>query len=148
MIGTDWEILLYASYTSLADKWELSHNRLLVMRKYINKHKLSVSIRTDMLNKIGAKQLRPSYTLQGIIKDRYGRIFTEESFIRMFINENKDDRYDDLHIKDVKARLKRGNLPSSELVKEVVKRKGKDWLIVEPRFQVPSVWELKTINIK
>lgn len=145
MIGTDWEILLYASYTSLADKWELSHKRLLVMRKYINERKLSVSTRTDMLNKIGARQLREAFVVPALVVDKRGRFFTELTFYKYF-RKYYEKNNTDIDFVHIQGNVTRGCLPSEETTAELIRRTHSHFKLYAERYYVPAIWELNNLK--
>lgn len=81
--------------------------------------------------------LRRRYMLPAVVRDKHGKYFQETTLIRMVAHE---ERMQDLHLDKVCGAITRGDLPSEEVVREVLRRKG--WTMFEPRHELPSVWEV------
>lgn len=141
MIGTCWEILLFATYDSrFANILNMSRQRLVGLRKHINEKNISKKKIDLYLIDLSAVCIRPSFTLPAIVRDKHGKFFNELTMIRMVASEEK---MRDLNLGKVCASIKQGQFPNKETVREVLRRKG--WTMFAEREVVPSIWELPTI---
>lgn len=165
MIGTCNEILLYLTrHSEYAPLFQMSRQRLVGMRKHLYGNEIAETTKEKMLldlkNRIyrlrndekfilksldikflliDIQKLRNRYILPAVVRDKHGKYFQETTMVRMVAHEEK---MQDLHLDKVCGAITRGDLPSEEVVREVLRRKG--WTMFEPRYEMPSVWEVIT----
>lgn len=163
MIGTSNEILQWLTRQSeYAPLMCISRQQLVGLRKHLYSNELSEERKEELLLRLQrriealraegkaaefqpllgcikteVRCLRRRYMLPAVVRDKHGKYFQETTLIRMVAHE---ERMQDLHLDKVCGAITRGDLPSEEVVREVLHRKG--WTMFEPRHELPSVWEV------
>ena len=83
--------------------------------------------------------LRKRYILPAVVCDHHGRLFHENTLIKMCYRKKE---FADLNLANICNALGReGRLPKEDVVRELLRRKG--WNMVEPRHVLPSVWKIE-----
>lgn len=143
MVGTIDEILLYLTLkTENAEALEMSRQRLVGLRKHLKHGELSEQKKISLLERynknvvhFSIRCVREAFDLPAIVRDKKGRFFTEQSLLLMVEHEEK---MEGLHLNKVCSHLRRGEFPSKDIVREVLRRKG--WTMFREREHVPSLW--------
>lgn len=161
MIGTSNEVLLWLTrHSEWAELLGMSRQRLVGLRKHIADGGISEERKEEILTRmnIRVEQIRngtmygqsnislPSvvrcvrkrYVLPAVVRDKHGKFFSEVTLVRMV---EREEKMCGLNLDMVCRAIKRGDLPSREVVREVLNRKG--WTMFEPRQVLPSVWEVE-----
>lgn len=158
MKGTSTEILEWLTHRNeYAPLLQMSRQRLVGLRHKLSQGTISESRKEEILerlkNRIDAikatdvrsiycslynvRKVRNGYVLPAIVRDHHGKFYNEATMIKMVEHEEK---MRDLNLDMVCRAIKRGDLPSKEVVREVLNRKG--WNLFEEREVLPSIWEV------
>ncbi len=163
MIGTSNEILQWLTrHSEYAPLMCISRQRLVGLRKHLYCNELGEERKEELLFRLqrrieqlraageygcgmtllgcvksDVRLLRKRYILPAVVRDKHGKYFQETTMVRMVAHEEK---MQDLHLDKVCGAITRGDLPSEEVVREILRRKG--WTMFEPRYEMPSVWEV------
>ena len=163
MIGTSSEILLWMTeFSAWSELLLMSRQRLVGLRKHLQDGSLSEQQKEELLKRFQKNLdfvkcnhfecnhryqkmrlpsvvhcIRERYILPAVVKDKRGRIYNELTMIKMFAREQM---FEDLNLERVCYATKCGRMPSREVVREVLRRKG--WTMFEDRCELPSVWEI------
>lgn len=157
MIGTAKEILLWlASDTRNAKLLNMSRQRLVCFRTWLKQDSISEERMEEYIKNLkknsdkirmgsdgglscglySAICLRKKYILPAVVCDHRGRLFHETALVKACMSK---PGYEDLNLsKVVNVMGREGCLPSEQIVRELLRRKG--WNMVEPRHILPSVW--------
>lgn len=159
MRGTSDEILLWLTeHSEYAPLLQMSRQRLVGLRKHLRYDEVSEDRKEEILERlknrssalqtspirniniplITVKKMRSRYVLPAIVRDHHGKFYSEVTLIKMV---EREEKMKDLHLDMVCRAIKRGDMPSKEVVREVLNRKG--WNIFEERMVLPSVWEIE-----
>lgn len=159
MRGTSDEILEWLTHHSeYAELMQMSRQRLVGLRKHLSCGEVSETRKDEILERLqnrmaalqsspicpvinlprAIRKVRSQYVLPAIVHDHHGKFYNEVTLIKMVEHEEK---MRDLNLDMVCRAIKRGDLPSKEVVREVLNRKG--WNIFEERMVLPSVWEVE-----
>lgn len=168
MIDTIDNILLWITeHHEYAPLLCMSRQRLVGLRKHLREGTLSEQNKEELLSRLSDRiaalrvadvaagtvspmarniahrvrqvhKVRNAYTLPAVVRDKHGKFFTELTLLRMVQNQ---EQFKDLNLERVCRTFKRGDMPSEAIVREVLNRKG--WTMFEPRYRMPSVWEVE-----
>ena len=155
MIGTSDEVLLWLTRDSrYAPLLGMSRQRLVGLRKHLACGELGEQAKESMLMRLcrrmealspencdlpcAVRRVRSGYVLPAIVRDKHGRLYSELSLVRMC---RRDIRFAGLHLDHVCGAITRGEYPSHEVVRSLLRAKG--WTMTEPRCVLPSVWEVR-----
>lgn len=156
MTGTSDEVLMWLTeHSEFAPLLQMSRQRLVGLRKHLRCGEVSEHKKDEILerlkNRMAAletsplrtinipphtiRKVRGQYVLPAIVRDHHGKFYNEVTLIKMV---EREEKMKDLNLDMVCRAIKRGDLPSKEVVREVLNRKG--WNIFEERMILPSVW--------
>ena len=159
MRGTSDEVLWWLTeHSEYAPLMGMSRQRLVGLRKHLRCGEVSESRKDEILARLqnrmenlrtsqssityrlpnAIRKVRSQYILPAVVRDHHGKFYNEVTLIKMVAEEK---RMSDLNLDMVVRAIKRGDLPSREVVREVLNRKG--WNIFEEREVLPSVWEVE-----
>lgn len=159
MKGTSDEVLEWLTHHSeYAELMQMSRQRLVGLRHHLSLGDVSEDRKDEILERLqkriealqslsssrsirlprAVRKVRNRYVLPAIVRDHHGKFYNEVTLIKMV---ERDERMRDLNLDMVCRAIKRGDLPSKEVVREVLNRKG--WNIFEDRMVLPSVWEVE-----
>ncbi len=159
MRGTSDEILMWLTeHSEYAPLLQMSRQRLVGLRKHLRYDEVSEDRKDEILERLqnrmaalqsqsnsrsntlpkAVRKVRGQYVLPAIVRDHHGKFYNEVTLIKM---AEREEKMKDLHLDMVCRAIKRGDLPSKEVVREVLNRKG--WNIFEERMILPSVWEVE-----
>lgn len=159
MKGTSDEVLEWLTHHSeYAELMQMSRQRLVGLRHHLSLGDVSEDRKDEILERLQkriealqslsssrsirlprvVRKVRNRYVLPAIVRDHHGKFYNEVTLIKMV---ERDERMRDLNLDMVCRAIKRGDLPSKEVVREVLNRKG--WNIFEDRMVLPSVWEVE-----
>ncbi len=159
MRGTSDEVLMWLTeHSEYAPLLQMSRQRLVGLRKHLRYDEVSEERKEEILERlknrssalqtssirniniplITIRKVRSQYILPAVVRDHHGKFYNEVTLIKM---AEREEKMKDLHLDMVCRAIKRGDLPSKEVVREVLNRKG--WNIFEERMVLPSVWEVE-----
>lgn len=158
MKGTSDEVLEWLTHhREYAPLLQMSRQRLVGLRQRLREGSVSESLKEEILERLkkrmenlksmdgradcwylkDIRKVRSRYILPAIVRDHHGKYYNELTLIKMVA---KEEKMRDLNLDMVCRAMKRGDMPSKEVVREVLNRKG--WNIFEEREVLPSVWEV------
>ena len=160
MKGTSSEVLEWLTHhREYAPLMQMSRQRLVGLRERLRNGSLGERRKEEILERLEkrifslqndqcrndfcqhspVRKVRPEYILPAVVRDHHGKFFQETTMIKMVA---KEEKMHDLNLDMVCRAIKRGDLPSKEVVREVLRRKG--WYIFEERMVLPAVWEVES----
>lgn len=144
MIGTASEMLLFFAYRKeTAAILGVTLERLRGIRTRVSNHNYSEEALVEMLEKLECKCIRPKYILPAVVKDKEGRIFTEQTFARTYFTQEFAEKWG-VNYNRIMAALKRGMYMNKPLLKHLLRSK-RAW-IIEDRVELDSVWSYEPIE--
>ena len=160
MKGTSFEVLEWITHhQEYAPLMQMTRQRLVGLRHRLSKRTISAAMAEEMLENLkkrilslqssiiscdycwlhAPQKVRDAYVLPAVVRDHRGRFFHEMTFLKMY---RDDEQMQDLNLGYVLGSMKRNHLPSKNVVREALNRKG--WTIFEERMELPSVWEIES----
>lgn len=145
MVGTSSEMLLLLSYKhETAARLGVTTQRLQGIRNRVSAHNYSEEAVVEMLSRLDCKCIRPKRIIPAVIQDKNGRIFTEQTFARMFFSQEFADKWGVSYTYQ-KAAIDRGDFMNKPLLKHLLHSK-RAW-IVEERVELDSIWSYEPIEV-
>ena len=145
MVGTSYEMLYYLSHDSdIISMLRLSPPRVGLLRRRLVSHSLQKEVVEEMLTKVGCKCLRPSFDLPCMIKDKNGRIYDENTFVKIYFTPELAKEYG-YEYRRMIAMIENGKSICQPLFKHLLKKR-RAWIITD-RMSLDSIWSYEPIEM-
>lgn len=144
MIGTSYEMLLYFSYQhSTCERLGLHPQRLTRMRNRISFKAYPEEDIIALLTKLDCKCIRPQIVLPAVVQDRFGKMFDENTFIKLFLTQEVADKWN-VSRPNALSKITQNQFVDIATLKHLVRtRRAK---IVQARMILDSVWSYEPID--